>query len=98
MFKAFGHQFVSVLNGGLPRWATEGYKIDANPPATIPSVSYPTPSVSSGVTRGSSFTILSILQTSHLDLDYEFMVSNARLDAKGDPTSSIVLDARPKGR
>lgn len=81
MFKAFGHQFVSVLNGGLPRWATEGYKIDANPPATIPSVSYPTPSVSSGVTR-----------------DYEFMVSNARLDAKGDPTSSIVLDARPKGR
>ncbi|GAA6049395.1 hypothetical protein JCM3770_007324 [Rhodotorula araucariae] len=31
-FKHFGHERVSVLDGGLPRWLAEGYKIDTERP------------------------------------------------------------------
>ncbi|CEQ42813.1 SPOSA6832_04677, partial [Sporobolomyces salmonicolor] len=32
-FKHFNHPLVSVLDGGLPRWESEGYPIDTSPPA-----------------------------------------------------------------
>ncbi|MBF0356612.1 MAG: 3-mercaptopyruvate sulfurtransferase [Alphaproteobacteria bacterium] len=38
MFRIFGHDKVSVLNGGLPKWLREGRSVEENagPPATLP--------------------------------------------------------------
>lgn len=30
-FKVFGHQKVAVLDGGLPLWVSEGYKLEESP-------------------------------------------------------------------
>ena len=39
MFRVFGHNLVSVLDGGLPRWEKEGYyttdDVDKVPPGMI---------------------------------------------------------------
>ncbi len=32
MFKVFGHEDVAVLDGGLPKWRTEGHPLDDGPP------------------------------------------------------------------
>jgi hypothetical protein len=35
MFKAFGHDKVSILDGGLPAWEAMGFELDTSPlPAT----------------------------------------------------------------
>ena len=40
MFRAFGHNKVCVLNGGLPAWRVEGYKLNTDPPQTPSSNSF----------------------------------------------------------
>lgn len=37
MFHCFGHQNVSLLNGGLPAWKAEGYELETGSPAEIKS-------------------------------------------------------------
>ena len=36
MFRVFGHEQVSVLAGGLPRWRAEGYPVESGEPAIAP--------------------------------------------------------------
>lgn len=43
MFRSFGHQNSSVINGGLPRWVHEGLPIESNSPTMIPSSHYAPP-------------------------------------------------------
>ncbi|EGN99605.1 hypothetical protein SERLA73DRAFT_151902 [Serpula lacrymans var. lacrymans S7.3] len=43
MFRAFGHQRSSVLDGGLPRWEAEGFSVESAPPAQVPKSTYPSP-------------------------------------------------------
>ena len=35
MFRAFGHNNSSVLNGGLPRWEAEGLPIETSAPEDL---------------------------------------------------------------
>jgi thiosulfate/3-mercaptopyruvate sulfurtransferase len=37
MFRVFGHEAVSVLAGGLPRWLTGGYPVESGAPALAPA-------------------------------------------------------------
>jgi thiosulfate/3-mercaptopyruvate sulfurtransferase len=45
MFRAFGHEKSSVLDGGLPRWETEGYPLENTPPVEAARTDYPIPSL-----------------------------------------------------
>lgn len=54
MFRSFGHERSSILDGGLPRWEAEGFTVEnAPPPSSTPSkpselVKYPPPSLKDG--------------------------------------------------
>ncbi|KAI6136914.1 Rhodanese-like domain-containing protein [Pisolithus sp. B1] len=43
MFRAFGHGKSSILDGGLPRWETEGFGTENAPPVNGKKSTYPTP-------------------------------------------------------
>jgi thiosulfate/3-mercaptopyruvate sulfurtransferase len=47
-FKRFGHEAVSVLSGGAPRWRKEGHDW-TNAPSSPSPQTYPVPSLQSGV-------------------------------------------------
>jgi thiosulfate/3-mercaptopyruvate sulfurtransferase len=51
MFRAFGHEKSSILDGGLPRWEAEGFPIEANAPARANKSVYPTPVFDKGMIR-----------------------------------------------
>lgn len=40
MFRAFGHENVAVLNGGLPAWIKEGYEVNTSQPESHPPAKY----------------------------------------------------------
>lgn len=40
MFKIFGHEKVSVLDGGIPRWISCGYPVEKGPEPQVSPVSY----------------------------------------------------------
>jgi thiosulfate/3-mercaptopyruvate sulfurtransferase len=42
-FKVFGHQRVSVLDGGLPAWKREGGELESSTPEAYPTTTYPVP-------------------------------------------------------
>jgi len=43
MFRAFGHEKSSILDGGLPRWEVEGFPVEVKPPVQASKAVYPTP-------------------------------------------------------
>lgn len=43
MFRAFGHQKSSIVDGGLPRWEAEGFETEGVPPPGEKRSAYPTP-------------------------------------------------------
>jgi len=47
MFRSFGHEQSSVLDGGLPRWEFEGLPTESGPVAEIPRTEYPAPTLAS---------------------------------------------------
>ncbi|KAI0296597.1 thiosulfate sulfurtransferase [Russula brevipes] len=47
MFRSFGHDKSSVLDGGLPRWETEGLPTGTGPVVEIPRSQYPAPTLAS---------------------------------------------------
>ena len=53
MFRAFGHQNSSVLDGGLPCWEAEGLEVEASPPkpAQSTTVDYPEPKLDESVVK-----------------------------------------------
>lgn len=42
-FKAFNHDKISVLDGGLPRWIHEGYEVEAGEVGNTGDSEYPLP-------------------------------------------------------
>ncbi|KDQ13641.1 hypothetical protein BOTBODRAFT_630746 [Botryobasidium botryosum FD-172 SS1] len=54
MFKAFGHERASVLDGGLPRWEDEGFEIESGEPQPVEKTSYPLPTLGSNWVRNYS--------------------------------------------
>lgn len=51
MFRAFGHQKSSILDGGLPRWEAEGFETVGTPPTEMRRSTYPTPFHDGAVVR-----------------------------------------------
>ena len=97
MFRSFGHDQSSVLDGGLPRWVTEGHPTETGPVMEIPRSKYPAPSLASeNVRSGFSVVILSVFAAQSIQ-GYEQMVSNAAKELS-EPLTEIVLDARSHGR
>ncbi|EAU93339.2 thiosulfate sulfurtransferase [Coprinopsis cinerea okayama7 len=82
MFRAFGHEKSSIINGGLPRWIDEGLPIDTEAPLTPSPVQYEPPP------RFRPETVRS----------YMDVVLNSQFDPKSNALSELVLDARSKGR
>lgn len=58
MFRAFGHQNSSILDGGLPRWQAEGLPVDDKPPAEITKSQYPTPTLDKTTVRSEELALL----------------------------------------
>ncbi|KAA1468594.1 thiosulfate sulfurtransferase [Dentipellis sp. KUC8613] len=53
-FRALGHENSSVLNGGLPRWQTEGLPTDSGPLADVEKSTYPLPTLNDDAVRSYS--------------------------------------------
>ncbi|ORY93571.1 Rhodanese-like domain-containing protein [Syncephalastrum racemosum] len=50
-FKAFGHQDVAVLQGGLPRWETEKRPLESGDPSPVQAVEYKVPQLNVQLVR-----------------------------------------------
>ncbi|KAK4046817.1 hypothetical protein OIV83_005812 [Microbotryomycetes sp. JL201] len=105
-FKAFGHDNISVLDGGLPRWQAEGYDVvrsdsdfDARDAATHGL------QLSKALYGEASEDGLKSMYASYPEptydesfvRSYDQVVSNSERDM-ADPSAEVVLDARPSGR
>jgi len=51
MFKSFGHEKASILDGGLPRWESEGLPIEAGEPGEVKPSKYPPPELNKDAVR-----------------------------------------------
>ncbi|KAG9125451.1 hypothetical protein FRC07_007542 [Ceratobasidium sp. 392] len=51
MFKSFGHEKASVLDGGLPRWEDEGFPIETGEPAKVQPTKYAVPKLDESAVR-----------------------------------------------
>ncbi|KAJ3552434.1 hypothetical protein NM688_g4151 [Phlebia brevispora] len=51
MFRAFGHDRSSILDGGLPAWEAHGGPVEAGEPSEIPETNYPVPTLNEDVIR-----------------------------------------------
>ncbi|KAJ6627166.1 thiosulfate sulfurtransferase [Mycena sp. CBHHK59/15] len=85
MFRSFGHENSSILDGGLPRWEAEGLPLETNTTGdleNVPHRHYPAPTLDvTGSIRS-----------------YEQMVANSTLVPSQAPGAELVLDARSRGR
>lgn len=52
MFRAFGHNRSSILDGGLLGWQAHGQGTKSGPAENGPSSSYPAPQLKEGVVKG----------------------------------------------
>jgi len=54
MFRSFGHNNSSVINGGLPAWAAAGLEVQQKkePLAEPSKTTYPEPTLLEGVVKG----------------------------------------------
>jgi thiosulfate/3-mercaptopyruvate sulfurtransferase len=97
MFRAFGHEKSSVLDGGLPRWVSDGYPVDNGLPAKAKRTTYPVPLLRADEVKGTHISS-HLFRKLELFLGYEQMVTNSFLDLSQDATVQLVLDARSHGR
>jgi thiosulfate/3-mercaptopyruvate sulfurtransferase len=58
MFRSFGHDQSSVLDGGLPGWETEGLLTEAGPAMEMPRSKYPVPHLASENIRSESSMVV----------------------------------------
>jgi thiosulfate/3-mercaptopyruvate sulfurtransferase len=99
MFRSFGHNNSSVLDGGLPGWEIEGLPIETGHAEKILKSTYPVPDFASENVRSKLFlaVMFYLCFDAQSTRGYEQMVSNAAKQVS-DPLTEIVLDARSLGR
>ena len=97
MFRSFGHDQSSVLDGGLPRWEAEEHPTETGPVMEIPRSKYPAPSLASENIRSKFAVVVQSVFVTQSIQDYKQMVSNAEKELS-EPLTEIVLDARSHGR
>ena len=97
-FKAFGHDKVSVLDGGLPRWLHEGYDVEVGEEGDgRGETDYPLPKgPNPDFVRCMSHPTESVRPETYLSA-YDQIVKNAEL-GPGSKEYEIVLDHRPRAR
>ncbi|KIY45342.1 Rhodanese-like protein [Fistulina hepatica ATCC 64428] len=83
MFRSFGHSNSSIIDGGLPRWETEGLPLTSEPAETPKPTEYQVPAVD---------------VKSHTLCDPGRLKFSGDMIAKSYEASELVLDARSKGR
>ncbi|KAI0670116.1 Rhodanese-like protein [Trametes maxima] len=98
MFRAFGHQRSSLLDGGLPGWQAHGDETEAGEAKVGTEPTYPPPQLNTEVVKGSLLQLLPRKKDPHIWADYDQIVANYQTDPAKDPNAFYVLDARAKGR
>jgi len=98
MFRAFGHERSSILDGGLPRWESDGYSVESLPPVGVERAIYPTPVLNVDEVRSTLIPSILFFLIEIARVDYGKMASNSLLDPSQDATVELVLDARSGGR
>ena len=98
MFRSFGHERSSILDGGLPGWQAHGGQTESGSPEDVAPAEYPPPTLKQDVVKGlwpfRAERYTGLTQKS----DYNQVSANAELDPSNDSNAFYVLDARPKGR
>ena len=51
MFRSFGHENSSIIDGGLPRWVDEGYPLDTAAPILPKPGTYDLPKINEGAIK-----------------------------------------------
>lgn len=68
MFRNFGHQNSSIIDGGLPRWADEDLPLETTEPTQPPPTRYPAPKLNEEAIKSTLHALLRISFLSHLVL------------------------------
>ena len=98
-FKAFGHEKVSILDGGLPRWIHEGNEVEVGEVQEVGASEYPLPEgPNPEFVRCEWFSLHgSCLRSQGLTSAYEEIVENSKRVPE-DAKQELVLDHRPRAR
>ncbi|KAG9295131.1 hypothetical protein G9A89_006112 [Geosiphon pyriformis] len=94
-FKVFGHEKVSVLDGGLPRWLAEKREIE-NGPVTIMPKNYPIPLLNYALVRNYEDMIENIKRGPTTESHYE-QVIDARPESRFYGTDKEPRPGLPSG-
>lgn len=99
MFRSFGHEKSSIVNGGLPCWEDEGYLTETiTSQIEVTPTKYPTPEFDASAIRSTYILRVRSLVLLTAFLGYEQIVANSLLDPLTDSNAELVLDARSRGR
>ncbi|KAH8082337.1 Rhodanese-like domain-containing protein [Filobasidium floriforme] len=93
-FDSMGHEKVSILDGGLPRWIHEGFEVDSEDLSSSPA-SEKGEVLMNGDIQESDYPVPSF-QSSRVT-SYEDVVKNSKVDGKSSE-ADLVLDARSRER
>ncbi|XP_006454803.1 hypothetical protein AGABI2DRAFT_190040 [Agaricus bisporus var. bisporus H97] len=74
MFRAYGHNKSSIINGGLPCWVDEGLPLQTEKPQIPESVSYPVPNLDRETIRGYEQMVSNSLLDPNKDTTYELVL------------------------
>lgn len=61
MFRSYGHEKSSIINGGLPAWVAEGLSVDGGHPPELKKTHYPPPSLDVQAVRSMTSLVLNLL-------------------------------------
>jgi thiosulfate/3-mercaptopyruvate sulfurtransferase len=90
---AFGHEKVSILNGGLPRWIEEGNEVEMGELQDVGQSEYKGKPLDSAKLRCEFLVLVRFVRAD--EVAYEEMVKNSQ-QQKGE--GETVLDHRPLAR
>jgi len=100
MFRSFGHENSSIIDGGLPRWVDEGFPLDTAAPILPKPGTYGLPKFHEHTVKSnfSSHYQVKFFFSPDSSQAYEDIVANSQNDPAINEDAELVLDARPKGR
>lgn len=79
-FRVFGHQNISVLNGGLPKWIAEGRATETGEPKPVATTEYKVNQVDNGLVRDYETIIRNVKRAQNGERS--FLVADARSNAR----------------
>ncbi|KAG6911777.1 hypothetical protein DXG01_000023 [Tephrocybe rancida] len=99
MFRTFGHQRSSILDGGLPAWIEKGYPVESGAVLAVTAAEYSTPTLQVEALRSRYLDFFNERYfTEESPLDYDQIVANSDAVNAAFEQADLVLDARSLGR